>query len=95
MGDANFRLGTRAARRVEVKAPIQARWGENRYIVEIEDLYTSGARMRTSRSLPKGAVIWLRLPGLEALQAEVMWTHSFTFGCRFIQPLHESVFANL
>jgi hypothetical protein len=78
-----------------MRVTVQARRGEERYILEIEDISTAGARMKSSRSLPAGAVIWLRLPGLEPIQAEVVWSHSFTFGCRFFQPLHASVFENL
>lgn len=95
MDDLEPRLGTRAARRASMRATIQARRGENRYLLEIEDISTTGARMKSSRSLPDGAVIWLRLPSLEPIQAEVIWSHGFKFGCRFLQPLHVSVFENL
>jgi hypothetical protein len=95
MDDPAPRLGTRAARRALMRATIQARRGENRYTLEIEDISTTGARMKSSRALPDGTVVWLRLPGLEPIQAEVMWSHGFKFGCRFLQPLHASVFHNL
>lgn len=89
------RLGSRAARRVAMRATIQARQGDTRYIVEIEDISATGARLRCARSVPVGTVLWVRLPGIEPLRAEIAWAHSFTLGCRFLAPLHSAVFENI
>jgi hypothetical protein len=59
--------------------------------VEIMDLSTHGFRASTHLDLQKGSDVWLKLPGLEALHAQVAWTDGYLVGCQFLKPLHPAV----
>lgn len=39
-----------------------------------------------------GDTIWISLPGLELLQAQVCWVKEWTVGVEFVRPLYPSVF---
>lgn len=57
----------------------------------ILDLSTHGFRVETHLDLEVGSPIWLRLPGLEASLAQVMWREGNLVGCAFDRPLHPAV----
>lgn len=59
--------------------------------IQIMDLSTDGFRASTHLQLEKGTDVWLRLPGLEAYQARVMWAKGSFVGCAFERPLHPAV----
>ena len=59
--------------------------------VDVLDLSTEGFRVASHLGLTKGDDVWLRLPGLEAYHAQVVWTSSYMMGCRFARPLHPAV----
>ncbi|MGQ0558619.1 MAG: PilZ domain-containing protein [Sphingosinicella sp.] len=59
--------------------------------VQIMDLSTDGFRAATHLDLPAGTDVWLRLPGLEASQAQVVWARGNFIGCAFLRPLHPAV----
>lgn len=59
--------------------------------VQVMDLSTHGFRAATHLELEKGADIWLKLPGLEALHGRVAWTDGYLVGCEFVRPLHPAV----
>ena len=42
-----------------------------------------------------GALCWLTLPGLAALQAEVIWNHAGMVGCAFANLLNPAVFESI
>jgi len=39
-----------------------------------------------------GDSIWISLPGLESIQAEICWVKDWTVGVEFTRPLYPSVF---
>jgi len=39
-----------------------------------------------------GDTIWISLPGIESIQAEVCWVKEWTVGVEFNRPLYPSVF---
>lgn len=57
----------------------------------IIDLSTDGFRATTHLVLETGHDVWLRLPGLEASHARVMWRDGCYVGCAFERPLHPAV----
>ncbi len=59
--------------------------------IQILDLSTDGFRASTHLQLEKGSDVWLRLPGLEACHARVMWAKGNFIGCAFERPLHPAV----
>ncbi len=82
----------RQAERKPLSAIVQCRRGITRESVEVLDISQSGARIRTLSPLRSGSVVWLRLPGLEAIQANVVWSRQFESGCEFVRALHPAVF---
>ena len=73
----------------------ECRRGSMRETVELRDLSPGGARVLALSPLRVGHSIWLRLPGLEAQEARVVWTRGCESGCEFIHPLHPAVFDSL
>lgn len=59
--------------------------------VRIVDLSTDGFRVATHLELAVGTDVWLRLPGLEACHARVVWAEGPSVGCAFERPLHPAV----
>jgi hypothetical protein len=74
----------------EIGAAMRQR-GASGVSVQILDLSTHGFRASTHLDLQKGADIWLKLPGLEALHARVAWMSGYLVGCAFVRPLHPAV----
>jgi hypothetical protein len=75
---------------VELGAGLRQR-GASGVTVQIVDLSTHGFRASTHLDLPKGADVWLKLPGLEPLHAKVAWMNGHLVGCAFEKPLHPAV----
>lgn len=85
------RKGRRADRvPVELGAGLRQR-GASGVSVQIMDLSTDGFRVATHLELFPGTDVWLRLPGLEACHARVMWAQGHYVGCAFVRPLHPAV----
>jgi PilZ domain len=82
----------RASERVpiEIGAGLRQR-GASGVSVLVMDLSTHGFRASTHLTLPEGADVWLRLPGLEACHAKVVWSRGQYIGCAFERPLHPAV----
>lgn len=88
---APARKGRRAERvPVELGAGLRQR-GASGVSVQIMDLSTDGFRAATHLDLYVGNDVWLRLPGLEACHARVVWTEGHYVGCAFVRPLHPAV----
>lgn len=85
-------LTSRKSRRVslDLDAGLRQRGGTG-VGIQIMDLSVDGFRASTHLNLAKGTVVWLRLPGLEAYQARVMWAKGNFVGCAFERPLHPAV----
>ena len=79
-----------AREHVELGAGLRQR-GASGVTVQIVDLSTHGFRASTHLDLPKGADVWLKLPGLEPLHAKVAWMNGHLVGCAFEKPLHPAV----
>ncbi|WP_129791930.1 PilZ domain-containing protein [Sphingosinicella sp. CPCC 101087] len=90
-----FDAPTRKSRRSErvpvaLGAGLRQR-GASGVSVQITDLSTDGFRVATHLELQVGTDVWLRLPGLEASHARVVWAEGQSIGCAFIRPLHPAV----
>ena len=85
-------LTSRKSQRVnlEMGAGLRQRGGTG-VAIQILDLSVDGFRASTHLQLAKGTDVWLRLPGLEAYQARVMWAKGNFIGCAFERPLHPAV----
>jgi hypothetical protein len=82
----------RAARRLDVRLKASLReTGCSKFTIDVKDLSVTGCRIETSFTLTPGTSVWITIPGLAALEAEVAWAKGFSYGCRFYQSLHIAV----
>lgn len=89
------RVGSRSAERVRLELMIDARAAHNRLRAEVIDCSTTGVRLRTLAPPRLGQSFWIKLPGLEALEAEAVWTEGFVCGCRFRAAIDPRVFSRM
>lgn len=83
----------RRTERVQLRADIDfRRSGDHRYRVDILDFSPEGCRMEVPVIVSPGDTIWISLPGIESIQAEVCWVKEWTVGVEFSRPLYPSVF---
>ena len=75
---------------LEMGAGLRQR-GASGVTVQIMDLSINGFRVATHLELCDGTDVWLRLPGLEACHARVVWSKGHYVGCEFERPLHPAV----
>lgn len=95
--DAAFGAASHKGRRAErmpvtLGAGLRQR-GASGVTVQIMDLSTDGFRVATHLELEIGTDVWLRLPGLEACHARVVWAEGQYVGCAFARSLHPAVLA--
>jgi len=55
---------------------------------EVRDLSVGGFMAETTLTLEPGAIVWLKLPGLEPQNCRVAWAEDGRIGCQFSTPLH-------
>ena len=63
-----------------------------RTLCKVVDLSIHGARLQTYSTLKRGAAIWLTLPGIGCVAADVMWADDYVVGCQFHAPLDIAAF---
>lgn len=61
-----------------------------RFKVEVHDLSSSGFRIETANHIPLDRLVYLRIPGLQSLQARIAWNDRENYGCSFSKPLHSA-----
>ncbi|BBC72629.1 pilus assembly protein PilZ [Altererythrobacter sp. B11] len=82
----------RSAPRTKIAIPAQLRpSGARPFQTVVNDLSLSGFSATSITRLHPGSVCWLTLPGLAALQAEVIWWDDNRCGCAFAQLLNPIV----
>lgn len=59
--------------------------------VRVEDLSQTGFRCECIYDLSMGTVVWLTLPNMTGLQAEVVRRHEWMYGFVFTQPLYPAI----
>ena len=86
----------RSAPRSRVTIPGNLRpSGSRGFQTQIKDLSLGGFSATAINRMHPGTVCWLTLPGLESLQAEVVWWENGVVGCAFSQLLSPIVHDNL
>lgn len=86
----------RSAPRTKLAIPAQLRAsGARAFQTVVNDLSLSGFSATAITRMHPGAVCWLTLPGLESLQAEVIWWENNTVGCAFANLLSPIVHDNI
>ncbi len=64
-------------------------------MIRLEDISEQGFRIAW---LPNGSPdkpLWIKIPGLQVLKANICWHEGRSFGCKFDAPLHIAVFENI
>ncbi|BCA64025.1 hypothetical protein HMP09_3259 [Sphingomonas sp. HMP9] len=95
---ADFEPAERKSRRNAPRAPVSldVRLGKTgRTLCRVVDLSIHGARLQTYSALKRGTSIWLNLPEIGQVVAEVMWADDYMAGCKFQTPLPAGVFEGL
>lgn len=83
----------RRQNRVGLKGTVRSRHpGSKRFPAEILDLSPGGCRVELVQQVAVGDVVWIGLPGLDAIQSNVCWSQGYQAGVAFVTPLHPSVF---
>ena len=59
--------------------------------VEVLDISETGFLIDSAVDLAIGERVWLCVPGLRSLAAQVVRVDGFKIGCAFDQPVHEAV----
>jgi hypothetical protein len=86
----------RAALRRSVRLDARVRdRGAGRFAIRVLDLSATGFRGETAFTLPPGSLVWITLPGLQSLEAEIAWQRGEQIGAAFRQPLHPAVFEHI
>lgn len=86
----------RSAPRTRISIPATLRVSGGRgFQTVVHDLSLSGFCAAAVNRLNPGSVCWLTLPGLESLQAEVVWWDNSLTGCAFDQLLSPIVHDNI
>ncbi len=71
------------------------RHADTRYPVDLLDLSPQGCCISPPVRLERGEHVWLRIPGLEMIHAQVAWTEQWKVGLEFDRPFHPAVFDNV
>lgn len=86
----------RCAPRTRLSIPGQLRpSGSKGFQTVVQDLSISGFSAMSINRLHVGGLVWLTLPGLESLEAEIVWWNNSQVGCAFARLLNPIVHDNL
>ncbi len=89
-------LEDRSAPRISLSLPAKLRASNaSAFSVTVNDLSLSGFACHALSSMPQGTRCWLKMPGMESMQAEVVWNDGFMIGCSFDKLLSQVVLDSL
>ena len=80
--------GRRAERRIVNLAASLREPGASMAEIEVLNLSVTGFAAECDMPIETGAHLWLKLPGLEALNSKVVWVEGRQAGFEFVTPLH-------
>lgn len=79
---------------VQISAELRISGGQ-KFKVLVLDLSQTGFRIETGNHIAIGSKIYLAMPELNSLPAQVAWNDRTFYGCAFLHPLHSSVFKHV
>jgi hypothetical protein len=79
---------------VQLEARVRDR-GSTKFSIKVVDLSVTGFRAETAFTTRPGSLIWINLPGLQGLEAEIAWQRGEHIGAAFRQALHPAVFDHI
>ena len=86
----------RAGPRAPIAIPARLRPAGGRPVqTMVNDLSLSGFSATSIQRLHPGTICWLTLPGLESMQAEVVWWDRNMCGCAFARLLSPQVYDSI
>ncbi|WP_427967450.1 PilZ domain-containing protein [Altererythrobacter sp.] len=86
----------RCSPRTKLSIPANLRASGGRaFQTVVQDLSISGFSASSINRMHEGQVCWLTLPGLESLQAQVVWWENCIVGCAFNELLSPIVHDNI
>ena len=86
----------RCAPRTRIAIPASLRpSGSRSFHTQVLDLSLGGFSAQCVNRMHNGSLAWLTLPGLESLQAEVVWWQDNIVGCAFANLLSPIVHDNI
>lgn len=86
----------RCAPRTKITIPAQLRASGGRaFQTVVHDLSISGFSAAAISRMHDGQLCWITLPGLQALQAQVVWWENSMVGCAFQELLSPIVHDNI
>lgn len=86
----------RCSPRTKLTIPAQLRASGGRAFQSVvQDLSISGFSASAISRMHQGQLCWITLPGLESLQAEVVWWDNSIVGCAFMELLSPIVHDNI
>ncbi|MEO1220056.1 MAG: PilZ domain-containing protein [Pseudomonadota bacterium] len=80
--------------RLTIPATLRASGGRA-FQTNVQDLSISGFSASSINRMHEGQMCWLTLPGLESLQAQVVWWENCIVGCAFEELLSPIVHDNI
>lgn len=84
--------GRRTARRRLVNFSASLRDGATRSIkIRVADLSTTGCKLESDLELQTNQEVWVKLTGMDAVRAHVIWNDGGQAGCKFSIPIDPSV----
>lgn len=87
--------GGRRSKRQSYTAEVQFRSGNRRANVRLRNISRFGARICGVFLVHEGDRFFIKLHGIESIEARVAWIEQFEFGCEFTRPLNDVVLENL
>lgn len=79
---------------VHMKAELRLSVGQ-KFKVSVLDLSATGFRIETGNHIGLGSRVYLAIPELNSLPAQIAWSENTLYGCEFVNPLHPSVFEHI
>ena len=80
---------------VRVTAWLREQGSSFKFDVEVIDLSATGFRFQTMSRLQVGQHVFITIPGVSSLEAEIAWSEHFVHGAAFENPLHTAVFDHI
>ncbi len=66
-----------------------------RFKVSVLDLSQTGFRIETGNHIELGSRVYLAIPELQSLPAQIAWSGIPFYGCAFLNPLYSAVFEHV
>jgi hypothetical protein len=92
LADGRRRSAVRPKCKLEVTVRPRGRSAER---AQVLDLSTDGCALSSSSGFIKGALVWVKLGGVESWEADVAWVGGDRAGLKFRRPLHPAVLQRL